>query len=89
MFEKYSKIEEFIRATPAGWKFASKREKRIINEAIANAKDYAKGNDLMNNLLKRWDAELNGAGDFDALDRVLDRQDRTFIEVFEVLNTYP
>ena len=89
MFKKYSEIEEFIRTSPAGWKFATKREKRIINKAIDDARDYAKGNDLMNNLLKRYDDELDGAGDFDALDRVLDRQDITFLEVFEILSTYP
>ena len=88
MYNAYNNIEDFIKHSPAGWTYASKDEKAIINQAVDNAREYAASNPLMVNFLERYTAEFDGACDFEQYFDELDTYGSEFNQVFGVLLIY-
>ena len=88
MYDAYNNIEDFIKHSIAGWTYASDNEKAIINEAVDNAREYAESSTLMVDLLERYNAEFEGACEFEQYFDELDTYGLEFNQVFSILLIY-
>ena len=88
MYDAYNNIEDFIKHSIAGWTYATKDQKAIINEAVDNAREYAASSPLMVDILERYNAEFDGACDFEQYFDEIDSHGSEFHQVFGVLLIY-